>query len=125
LKTRVWRFSLVRRGKYFCYKLESQSPLRAFQLRPDQVEPAKEEAMSKASLAVAIVATILACPAYAADLCNDAHMKQMDQMIAQMTDTAKQKEATAALDQSKAAMKNGDTTGCMKHMAEAHKAMGL
>ena len=81
--------------------------------------------MSKASLAVAIVATILACPAYAADLCNDAHMKQMDQMIAQMTDTAKQKEATAALDQSKAAMKNGDTTVCMKHMAEAHKAMGL
>jgi len=121
LKTRVWRFSLVRRGKYFCYKRESQSPLGAFQLRPDQVK----EAMSKASLAVAIVATILACPAYAADLCNDAHMKQMDQMIAQMTDTAKQKEATAALDQSKAAMKNGDTTGCMKHMAEAHKAMGL
>jgi hypothetical protein len=34
-------------------------------------------------------------------------------------------EARAALDQSKAAMKNGDTTGCMKHMAEAHKAMGL
>ena len=74
---------------------------------------------------MAIVATILACPGYAADLCNDAHMKQMDQMIAQMTDTAKQKEATAALDQSKAAMKNGDTTACMKHMAEAHKAMGL
>ena len=121
MKTRVWRFSLVRRGKYFCYKQESQSPLRAFQLRPDQVK----EAMSKASLAVAIVATILACPAYAADLCNDAHMKQMDQMIAQMTDTAKQKEARAALDQSKAAMKNGDAAGCMKHMAEAHKAMGL
>jgi hypothetical protein len=49
----------------------------------------------------------------------------MDQMIAQMTDTAKQKEATAALDQSKTAMKNGDTAGCMKHMAEVHKAMGL
>jgi hypothetical protein len=57
------------------------------------------------------------------DLCNDAHMKQMDQMIAEMTDAAKQKEATAALDQSKAAMKKGDTTACMKHMAEAHKAM--
>jgi hypothetical protein len=52
-------------------------------------------------------------------------MKQMDQMIAQMTDAAKQTEATAALDQSKAAMKNGDAAGCMKHMAEAHKAMGL
>jgi hypothetical protein len=64
-------------------------------------------------------------PAYAQDLCNDAHMKQMDQMIAGMTDAAKQKEATAALDQSKAAMKNGDTAGCMKYMDAAHKAMGL
>jgi len=81
--------------------------------------------MSKASVVVAIVATILACPAVAADLCNDAHMKQMDKMIAGMTDAAKQKEATAALDQSKAAMQKGDTAGCMKHMAEAHKAMGL
>lgn len=42
-----------------------------------------------------------------------------------MTDAAKQKEATAALDQSKAAMKKGDTTACMKHMAAAHKAMGM
>jgi hypothetical protein len=52
-------------------------------------------------------------------------MKQMDQMIAEMTDAAKQKEATAALDQSKAAMKAGDTVGCMKYMDAAHKAMGL
>jgi hypothetical protein len=42
-----------------------------------------------------------------------------------MTDAAKQKEATAALDQSKAAMKKGDKAGCMKYMDEAHKAMGL
>jgi hypothetical protein len=52
-------------------------------------------------------------------------MKQMDQMIAEMTDAAKQKEATAALDQSKAAMKAGDTAECMKYMDAAHKAMGL
>jgi hypothetical protein len=52
-------------------------------------------------------------------------MKQMDKMIAEMTDPTKQKEATAALDQSKAAMGKGDRAGCMKHMAEAHKVMGL
>jgi hypothetical protein len=79
--------------------------------------------MRKISFAVAIVATAVACPAYAA--CTDAHMKQMDKMIAEMTDPTKQKEATAALDQSKAAMEKGDKAGCMKHMAEPHKAMGL
>ena len=42
-----------------------------------------------------------------------------------MTDATKQKEATAALDMSKAAMKKGDTAGCMQHMNEAHQAMGL
>ncbi len=63
--------------------------------------------------------------ASAADLCNDDHMKQMDQMIADMTDDAKQKEAMAALDQSKAAMKKGDNEECMKYMGEAHAAMGL
>jgi hypothetical protein len=52
-------------------------------------------------------------------------MKQMDQMIADMTDEAKQKEAMTALDQSKAAMKDGDTDECMKYMGEAHAAMGL
>ena len=81
--------------------------------------------MHKISFAVAIAATAAACPACAADLCTDAHMKQMDGMIAKMTDAAKQKEATAALDQSKAAMKAGDTAGCMKYMDAAHKAMGL
>lgn len=82
--------------------------------------------MVKTSLAAAFIIVMGLSYAYAAqDLCNDAHMKQMDQMIAKMTDAAKQKEATAALDQSKAAMKAGDTAGCMKYMDAAHKAMGL
>ncbi len=82
--------------------------------------------MLKVLQAAAFMALLGASQAYAAqDLCNDAHMQQMDKMIAEMTDAAKQKEATEALDQSKAAMKAGDTAGCMKHMDAAHKAMGL
>jgi hypothetical protein len=82
--------------------------------------------MFKTSLFTAFLAIMALTPAYAAqDLCNDAHMKQMDGMIAKMTDAAKMKEATTALDMSKAAMKKGDTAECMKHMDEAHKAMGL
>jgi hypothetical protein len=52
-------------------------------------------------------------------------MKQMDEMIAKMTDPAKQKEAKAALDKSKAGMKAGNNAECMKYMTEAHKAMGI
>ena len=82
--------------------------------------------MLKATLAAALMAIFGLSHAYAAqNLCNDGHMKQMDQMIAEMTDAAKQKEATAALDQSKAAMKAGNTAECMKYMDAAHKAMGL
>jgi hypothetical protein len=82
--------------------------------------------MLKMSVLAALLAVAALSPAYAAqDLCNDAHMKQMDDMIAKMTDATKKKEATAALDMSKAAMKKGDKAGCMKHMDEAHKAMGL
>ena len=81
--------------------------------------------MLKTSLVAAFLAIIPFSPAYAADLCNDAHMKQMDDMIAKMTDAAMQKQATSALDMSKAAMKKGDTAECMKHMEEAHKAMGM
>jgi hypothetical protein len=81
--------------------------------------------MLKRSLVAACFAVVLASPSYAADLCSDAHMKQMDDMIAKMTDEAKKKEATSALDQSKAAMKAGDNAGCMKYMDAAHKAMGL
>jgi hypothetical protein len=81
--------------------------------------------MLKASLVAAFLAAMAFTPAFAQDLCNDAHMKQMDDMIAKMTDATKQKEATAALDMSKAAMKKGDKAGCMEHMNEAHKAMGM
>ena len=81
--------------------------------------------MLKTSLVAAFLAIIPFSPAYAADLCNDAHMKQMDDMIAKMTDAAMQKQATVALDMSKAAMMKGDTAECMKHMEEAHKAMGM
>ena len=82
--------------------------------------------MLKTSVLGAFLAVVALSPAYAAqDLCNDAHMNQMDDMITKMTDAAKKKEATTALDMSKAAMKKGDTAGCMKHMDEAHKAMGL
>jgi hypothetical protein len=82
--------------------------------------------MLKVSLAAAFLAVLILSPAYAAqDLCNDAHMKQMDDMIAKMTDDAKKKEATMDLDMSKAEMKKGNTAECMKHMNEAHKAMGL
>jgi hypothetical protein len=81
--------------------------------------------MLRIGLAAFLVIAALS-PAYAAqDLCNDAHMKQMDDMIAKMTDATKQKEATTALDMSKAAMKKGDKAGCMKHMEAAHRAMGI
>ena len=64
-------------------------------------------------------------PAYAAGECTEAHMRQMDGMIAKMTDAAKKKEATTHLDMSKAEMRKGDEAGCLKHMNEAHKAMGM
>jgi len=112
------------RGKNFWFATDSKPARCAFEMRP-LGQTRKEEAMHKISFAVAIVATAAACPAYAADLCTDAHMKQMDKLIAEMTDPTKQKEATAALDQSKAAMEKGDKAGCMQHMTEAHKAMGL
>ncbi len=80
--------------------------------------------MFKTSIVTGVL-TVIAFTPYAQDLCNDAHMKQMDAMIAKMTDASKKTEATAALDMSKAAMKKGDTAECMKHMQEAHKAMGL
>jgi gas vesicle protein len=83
--------------------------------------------MLKAPLVAAFIAVtaLSAAPAASQDLCTDAHMKQMDEMIAKMTDAAKQKEATMHLDMSKAEMKKGNTAECMKHMEEAHKAMGL
>ena len=83
--------------------------------------------MFKAPLVAAFIAVtaLSAGSAASQDLCNDAHMKQMDEMIAKMTDEAKKKEATMHLDMSKAEMKKGDTAACMKHMNEAHKVMGM
>jgi hypothetical protein len=85
----------------------------------------RRKKMIKTLLFAGFASALAMGAASAADLCNDDHMKQMDQMIADMTDEAKQKEAMTALDQSKAAMKDGDTDECMKYMGEAHAAMGL
>jgi hypothetical protein len=81
--------------------------------------------MLKISVLTMGLAIMALSPAFGQDLCNEAHMKQMDDMVAKMTDASKQEEATAALDKSKAAMEKGDTANCMKYMEEAHKAMGL
>ena len=52
--------------------------------------------MLKMSLMAAFMVVFAIGPAYAAqDLCNDAHMKQMDGMIAKITDASKKKEATS------------------------------
>jgi hypothetical protein len=80
------------------------------------------------TISIAALLTMMAIvPAYSAapKECTDAHMKQMDGMIAKMTDAAKKKEATSALDMSKAEMKKGNMEGCMKYMKQAHTAMGL
>jgi hypothetical protein len=80
------------------------------------------------TICIAILVMMMALgPAYSAapKECTDAHMKQMDAMIAKMTDAAKKKEATTALDASKAEMKKGNMGGCMKYMKQAHTAMGL
>ena len=113
------------RGKNFWFATDSKPARCAFEMRPSRSNPEGGSHAQNLFRSSKIVATAAACPAYAADLCTDAHMKQMDKLIAEMTDPTKQKEATAALDQSKAAMEKGDKAGCMKHMAEAHKAMGL
>ena len=86
--------------------------------------------MVKAPILAAFVAVIACIPAYAQadkgkEWCTDTHMQQMDDSIAKMTDAAKQKEAKSHLTASKDAMKANDTAGCVKHMEEAHKAMGL
>lgn len=61
----------------------------------------------------------------AKDWCTDAHMQQMQTQVKAMTDSAKQKEAQKHLDESSAAMKKSDQAGCVKHMEEAHKSMGM
>jgi hypothetical protein len=83
--------------------------------------------MTKTICIAALLSMMAIAPAYSAPPkeCTDAHMKQMDAMIAKMTDAAKKKEATTALDMSKADMKKGNMEGCMKYMKQAHTAMGL
>ena len=74
------------------------------------------------------VTAMTLAPAYADDhteWCTDAHMQKMEAMIAAMTDAAKKKSAQMHLDELNAAMKKGDTSGCIEHMKEAHKDMGL
>ena len=82
--------------------------------------------MPKVLLMAAFVTVMVLSPAYAAsDECTDAHMAQMDKMISEMTDAAAKKSAAMHLDMSKAEMKKGNEAGCVEHMAEAHKAMGM
>jgi hypothetical protein len=88
--------------------------------------------MLRAPIVAVFVALMALVPAYGQEKmdkgkewCTDAHMKQMDADIAKMSDAAKQKEANSHLTMSKDAMKAKDTAGCVKHMEEAHKAMGL
>ena len=83
--------------------------------------------MLKTLLLAACTTALVLTTAYAgaSKECTDEHMKQMDEMVAKMTDPAKQKEAQAALDKSKAGMKAGNNAECMKYMTEAHKAMGM
>lgn len=81
--------------------------------------------MFRGLVLVAFLVAALSPAIASQDLCNDAHMKQMDEMVAKMTDADKKKEATMHLDISKAEMKKGDMAACMKHMNEAHQAMGM
>jgi hypothetical protein len=97
----------------------------AYRWRPRFFQSLKEDLMLKTLAVATFVATISLSPAYAAGECTEAHMKQMDDMIAKMSDAAKKKEATMHLDMSKAEMKKGNEAGCMKHMNAAHKAMGM
>ena len=84
--------------------------------------------MLKQSVFAALVAAMTIGPVYAKDnkdWCTDTHMQKMDAEVAKMTDATKKKSAQAHLDESKAAMKKGDTDGCIEHMKAAHKDMGL
>jgi len=83
--------------------------------------------MLRICIVAVFVALMAFASAYAQDKeawCTDAHMKLMDADIAKMSDAKMQKSAKMHLDESKAAMKKNDTAGCIKHMEEAHKAMG-
>jgi hypothetical protein len=80
--------------------------------------------MPKAIVLAALMTIMALPPAYSAPReCTDAHMREMDAMIAKMTDSIKKKEAATALKMSKAEMKKGNMEGCMKYMIDAHTAM--
>jgi hypothetical protein len=84
----------------------------------------KQQVMLKALSLVAAVAVLSFSPAYAAsDEYTDARMKKMDQMIAEVTDCRQREGGDDA--SRHAEMKKGNTAGCMEHMEETHKAMGL
>ena len=86
--------------------------------------------MIQIPLIAALVAITALVPAYGQEdkakaWCNDAHMQQMDESIAKMTDAEKQKEAQSHLAMSKEAMQSNDMDGCVVHMEAAHAVMGL
>ena len=84
--------------------------------------------MLRGPVIAAFVTLMSLAPAYAQDnkdWCTDAHMKQMDADVAKMTEAKMKKSAKMHLAESKAAMKKKDMAGCIKHMEEAHKAMGM
>jgi hypothetical protein len=85
--------------------------------------------MFRVTVLTAFVIAIACLPASAQDKakewCTNTHMHQMESRIGKMTDAAKKKEAKSHLTMSKAAMKAKDMDGCVKHMEQAHKAMGL
>ena len=82
--------------------------------------------MRKILFIAAFIAGAALVPAYgqedkAKTWCTDAHMQQMDDSIAKMTDAEKQKEAESHLAMSKEAMQNKDMNGCelMHHLLNA------
>ncbi len=81
------------------------------------------------SLIPAIVAAVAILGASGAQAdkswCTDAHMQKMDEMVAKLSDAAAKQSAEDHLSQSKAAMKTGNTDGCIAQMKLAHKAMGM
>ena len=84
--------------------------------------------MHRYAVFAALVAAVILAPVGArADKswCTDAHMEKMDAMLAKMTDAAKKDSAQKNLDASKAAMKAGDTDGCIASMKLAHQDMGM
>jgi hypothetical protein len=84
--------------------------------------------MRRVPFIVAFMAVLAVVPAYGQDnkdWCTDAHMKQMDDAVNKMTDADKKKTAMMHLEMSKDEMKKGNTAECIKHMEEAHQAMGM